>query len=223
MMGRRISAITAQKRNPERVNIYLDDKFAFGLSRIVAAWLYVGQELSEEKIAELQSDEVREVAYQSALNFLSYRERSESEVYKHLSGKGHPDEVVKEVLERLRRAALLDDDRFARNWVENRSEFRPRSRRALVYELKQKGIPETAIQAAVDGVDEESMAYLAANKKSRRYQSLEWQEFRQKMYTFLAGKGFTYQVAALVINRLWHEIHGDADSRPDPANEEVDQ
>lgn len=222
-MGRRISAITAQKRNPERVNIYLDDEFAFGLSRIVAAWLYVGQELSEDRIAELQSEDIREVAYQKALNFLSYRERSESEVYKHLSGKGHQDEVIEEVLERLRRAGLLDDNRFAHKWVENRSEFRPRSRRALVYELKQKGISETAIQAAVADIDEERMAYLAAQKKSRRYRSLEWQEFRQKMYTYLAGKGFTYQVSAPVITRLWREINGNQYSRSDPANEEVDQ
>jgi regulatory protein len=221
-MGRRISALTAQKRNPERINIYLEDKFAFGLSRFVAAWLFVGQELSDEKIAELQSEDIREVAYQRALNFLSYRDRSEAEVRKHLYSKGLQGEVVEEVLERLRRAGLLDDDRFAHNWVENRSQFRPRSRRALVYELKQKGISETAIHAAVDDVDEEEMAYLAAQKKAMRYIHMEWSEFSRKMYTYLAGKGFNYQVSAPVIARLWRELSSNIDGTLESASEEVD-
>lgn len=222
-MGRKISALSAQKRNPERINVYLDGEFAFGLSRIIAAWLYVGQELSEQKIVELQSQDAREVAYQSALNFLSYRERSEAEVRKQLHGKGYADEVIEHVLSRLQRAGLLDDGRFAQNWVENRLQYRPRSRRALVYELKQKGISNDAISAAVDDLDEEEMAYRAAQKKVQKYITLEWPAFRQKMLTYLAGRGFNYEVSAPVIARSWRELRTDTNSSPDSASEEVDQ
>ena len=54
-MNHRITAIQAQKRNPQRVSVFLDGEFAFGLSRIVAAWLAVGQEISDEKIALLKT------------------------------------------------------------------------------------------------------------------------------------------------------------------------
>ena len=77
---RKITAIVVQKRSPNRVNIYLDGEFAFGLARIVAAWLRTGQELSEEKIEQLQAEESRERAFQQALLFLSYRSRSEAEI-----------------------------------------------------------------------------------------------------------------------------------------------
>ena len=64
------------------MNIYLDGEFAFGLARITAAWLKVGQELGDEKIDKLQAEDARERAYQQALLFLSYRARSEEEIRK---------------------------------------------------------------------------------------------------------------------------------------------
>mgnify|MGYP000952684904 FL=1 len=72
-MDRTITALTAQKKNPQRINVFLDGEFAFGLQRIVAAWLIVGQTLSEEKINQLRSDDQSEIAYQKAINLLSYQ------------------------------------------------------------------------------------------------------------------------------------------------------
>ena len=54
-MNQKITALKAQKRNPNRVNVYLDGNFAFGVARIVAAWLNIGQELSPEKVASLHN------------------------------------------------------------------------------------------------------------------------------------------------------------------------
>ena len=60
MMGRKVTALKKQKRNAQRINVYLDGEFAFGLSRYAAAWLQVGQELSPEKIQELQEVDAQE-------------------------------------------------------------------------------------------------------------------------------------------------------------------
>ena len=70
------------------MNIYLDGEFAFGLAGIVAAWLKLGQELGEEKIASLKAEDEREVTYQKALHFLSYRPRSSAEVRQNLLKHG---------------------------------------------------------------------------------------------------------------------------------------
>jgi regulatory protein len=204
---KKITAIEVQKRAPNRVNVYLDGEFAFGLARIVAAWLRVGQELSEEKIAQLQAEETRERAFQQAMLFLSYRARSESEIRQNLRKHEIPEPVIEQTLERLRQDGLANDDQFARAWVENRSAFRPRSRRLMAMELRQKGLDDEAISSATNDVDDEALAYEAAQKKVSRWKGLEWNEFRKKMSDFLGRRGFSYSVIAPVVTRIWNEVH----------------
>lgn len=206
---RKITAIETQRRTPNRVNIHLDGEFAFGLARIVAAWLRVGQELSDEKIEQLQTADARERAFQQAMLYLSYRARSESEIRKNLHKHEIPEAVIEQTLERLRENGLANDNQFARAWVENRNTFRPRSRRMMAMELRQKGLDDEAIESAVESVDDEAAAYVAGQKKSGRFKGLEWIEFRKKLSGFLARRGFSYSVIAPVVTRIWNEMHTD--------------
>jgi regulatory protein len=206
-MEHKITALTLQKRNRQRVNVYLDGEFAFGLARILAAWMQVGQTLSDEKIAQLKASDEREAAYQRAINFLNYRPRTEGEIRQNLQKHEVPDDVLEEVIQRLLRAGLLDDRRFADAWVENRADLRPRSRRALAFELKQRGVDQQVIQQSLEQVDDDQAAYRAALRQSRKLQELDWQDFRKKMYGFLARRGFDYETSAPVVERVWDETH----------------
>ena len=215
---KKITAIQVQKRNPNRVNIHLDGEYAFGLARIVAAWLQVGQVLDDEKIAQLQAEDARERALQQALLFLSYRARSEKEIRQNLSKHEIPGAVIEETLERLRRDGFANDKNFASAWVENRSTFRPRGRRALALELRQKGIDDSTIESALEDVDEEALAYEAGQKKARKLtlslsKGQEWSEFRKKMSEFLARRGFSYSVIAPIVKRLWKELHPEGEEQ----------
>jgi regulatory protein len=212
---KKITAIEAQKNNPKRVNIYLDGEFAFGLDRLVAAWLTVGQSLEDEKIVRLQTEDSQEKAYQQAMLFLSYRARSEAEVRKNLEKHEIPPAVIDQLIERLREEHLLNDEQFAQDWVANRSEFRPRSRRALTVELRRKGLTEADIRSATEAVNEESLAYAAAQKRVRRLEGLEWIEFRKKLSEFLARRGFGYEVIAPTVKRLWAERDDSLDTKFD--------
>jgi regulatory protein len=223
---RRITALKVQQRNPQRINIFLDDEFAFGLSRITAAWLHVGQELSDEKIAQLKAEDEGEVAYQRALRQLDRRPRSESEIRRKLQIHHTPDEVIEETLVRLRHNGLVNDDQFANQWVENQTEFRPRSRRALAYEMRQRGLSSTSIDQALEQItpeDEEELAYQAASKQARKLKDLDWAEYRQKMAGYLARRGFSYEISAPVIQRTWRECTSqqdlNGDGTPDSPNE----
>lgn len=206
-MTRKITALELQKRNRQRINVYLDGEFKFGLARIVAAWLQVGQELSEEKIELLLAQDNEEVAYQRALKFLDYRPRSEFELRRNLRKHKINDEVQDIVIRRLHENSLLDDERFASLWVENRCELRPRGKRLLQYELKQRGITEEIIQNTLETIDEEHLAYRAAKKQARKYESLEWNTFRKKMYGFLSRRGFGYATSSEVIDRVWADCN----------------
>lgn len=206
---KKITAIEVQKKKTNRVNIYLDGEFAFGLARIVAVWLKVGQGISDGKIEQLQAEDARERAFQQAMLFLSYRARSESEIRKNLRKHEIPEAVIEQTLERLRQDGLANDSQFASAWVENRSTFRPRSRRMMAMELKQKGLDEEAIQSAIENVDDDAAAYEAAHKKAARFKSLEWNDFRRKLSEFLARRGFSYSVISPIVTRIWNEMHAD--------------
>jgi regulatory protein len=206
---KKITALVVQKRNPNRVNVHLDGEYAFGLARIVAVWLRVGQELDEEKLKRLQVEDARERAVQQALLFLSYRARSESEIRQNLRKHEMPEEVIEETIARLRQDGLANDGQFAQAWVENRSTFRPRSRRMLAMELRQKGLDDEAVSSALEDVDDEPLAYEAAKKRAPRLKSLEWVDFRKKLSEFLARRGFSYSVIAPVVTRIWNELQKD--------------
>lgn len=210
---RKITSLQVQKRNPKRVNIHLDGEYAFGLARIVAAWLQIGQALDEEKIAKLQAEDARERAMQQALLFLSYRARSEKEIRQNLSKHKTPEAAIEETLERLRQDGFANDEQFASAWVENRSAFRPRGRRALALELRQKGIADSTIESALADVDEEALAYEAGLKKARKLKGREWSDFRKKTSEFLARRGFSYSVIALIVSRLWNEFHAEGEEQ----------
>lgn len=206
-MAGKITAIEPQARHPNRFNLYIDDRFAMGLSAFVAARLRVGQVLSDAEMTALDGEENLEDAHEKALRFLEPRPRSTAEVRQHLLKKDVPADVVTRVIEKLTGAGLLDDAAFAKYWVENREEFRPRAGRALRFELKRKGLADSAISDAIGKVDESESAYRAGLARARRLSTLEYREFRDKLVAFLARRGFSYDVAKRAAERLWQETH----------------
>ena len=207
-MEHTITALKVQTRNPQRVNIYLDGEFAFGLARIVAAWLTVGRVLSDEEIAGFKEQDTQEVAYLHALRLLNYRVRSSAEIQKKLAEKGYDEPVIEKVLARLLQNGLINDAQFAQTWVENRGAFRPRSRRALTMELRRKGVAEETIeQALAETQDEEELAYQAGQRLAQRLAHAERKEFRMKLLAFLGRRGFNFETILPVVDRLWIENH----------------
>jgi len=202
----KITALTAQKRNKERVNVYLDGKFAFGLAVEAAVGLRVGQTLTPVEIAELQDRDQFARAKEKALRYLTYRPRSESEVRRNLQQKGYEDDLITGVIHYLKERDLLDDEAFAAYWVEQRETFKPRSRLALRQELREKGVARRVIDAAVAGVDEYASAERAAEKRARRWEHLPYDEFRKKMGGYLKRRGFRYDVTKTTIEKIW-ETH----------------
>ena len=223
-MDKQITALKIQKRNPNRINVYLDGEYAFPVARIVGAWLQIGQVLTDEKIATLRAEDSKEVAFQRALNFLSYRPRSESEVLRKLTEIGFDETVIAETIERLRRANLISDTQFAKDWVENRSTFRPRGRRILAMELRQKGVADDVIQEALDGtVDEDELAYQAAVRKSSRWADLEYAAFRERLSAYLMRRGFSYGTISNLVQRVWSDLQESRDTGTTAEHTETDE
>ena len=202
-MAGRITALKTQLKNKQRINVYLDGVFALALPDTVAASLRVGQPLSDDECAGLRRRDAEESAYSRALRFLGYRPRSTEEVARHLAGLQVPEELIAETVGRLGREGLLDDQAFARFWVENRESFRPRGLAALRYELRRKGIAEEAIDEATREVDESAGAYRFAASQAERLRNVDRETFRRRLGGLLARRGFSYETVRETVDRLW--------------------
>lgn len=198
-----VTRLERQKRRRRRVSVFLDDEYAFSLEELTAAALHLGQFLSEDDIRELRRrDEVCR-AQERALRLLEVRPRSRFELEQRLRRAGFEQAAVEEALGRLERVELVDDDAFAQFWVEQRLTFRPRSRRALRYELRRQGVSDEAAEAALEGVDDaEAAAALVQKHLSRRDPGRGPESLREELYTLLQRRGFGYGTAKEVLNDL---------------------
>lgn len=201
-----VTKLEPQKKNPQRLNVYLNGEFAFGISRVIAPWLKEGSELNQQKITSLITEDEIEKAYQRALNFLSYRNRSEQEIRLNLQKHQIPETIIQPVLDRLREVSLVNDIEFTQNWIENRREFHPRGKRALRSELYRKGISDQIIEEALQDINEEELALKLARKKIGKLKNLDKSTFQEKMYGFLSRRGFHYSLSKEVVNHLWNEL-----------------
>lgn len=207
-MAGRITRLEFQKHTAERVSVYLDGQFAFGLPALEAARLQVGQYLTDADIAQLLASDAEQRAYDAAVRFLSYRPRSRAEVRRHLAENAVDPGIIEAVTERLTGQGYLDDGEFARFWVQNREQFRPKGAHALRAEMRQKGLDPDVIEQAIADLDEAGDAYRAAQARARRLATLAQSDpmaFRRKLRDFLLRRGFDGRTVSEVVARLARE------------------
>lgn len=200
-----ITRLTQGKKNPNRVNLYLDDAFAFALSidEVAKNNLKKGLELSDDQIARLKQTDETEYVYAKLLNFLSYRPRTVKEVRDRLY-KYEVKETTKQdyFIDKLKSKGYLDDLAFARWFIDSRNTHRPRSKRYLSAELSAKGISKDIILAVSGTISDESETiYHLLDKKLGVRRKLEMAE-KQKIVGYLARQGFAWDKITQVV-KTW--------------------
>lgn len=207
-----ITSIEPQKRK-ERFNVFLDGAFAFGASRetLLENNLKIGQDLEDTQIKKILKGEQLVKLLNLALNYLSYRQRSEKEVTDYLVGKivkieNIPQKLAREsllistIVARLKNYKYLDDLEFAKSWVESRLRSKPRGTRLIKLELLKKGIKGEIIGRVIStNLDEVDLARKAIEKKLKNWQKLTDLEFKKKVYSFLLSRGFTFDTVKKTI------------------------
>lgn len=202
----KITAISAQQRDDARMNIEIDGKFAFGLhiDIVLGHYLATGTDLSAETIEQLlQEDEVKK-AITAALNLLSFRPRASGELQRKLREKGYSPASAEAAIKRMLDLGYVNDADFADRWIENRQEHKPRSRKLLLQELRQKGIDQDTIQEALADVeiDEVADALEIARKKAGSMQSMDEPTRHRRLSGFLGRRGYGYDVIRKVLDQL---------------------
>ena len=205
-----MAKITAlqETKGRNRVNLFLDGKFAFSLSAdfVSSKNLECDQSMTDEEINALSKSYLYQRCLTVATNFLSYRPRSTSELRTKLKRRGFDDDTQTKVLESLRAKGLLDDSAFAEFWTGNRASFSPRSRSLTRIELRKKGVSTEVIERAVESIDDKDSAYRAASGRLRSIRWSDHEQFRRRLGGYLQRRGFGYGVISATLERVWNEI-----------------
>lgn len=138
-----------------------------------------------------------EKSYQQALHFLSYRPRSEREIRDFLLRKKTSEDLIAQVVGKLKQENLINDTEFVTWWLEQRADFNPRGKLALKQELLQKGIDKELIETELAKIKQEEYKNLA-----RKVLSKKSNPDKQKLLALLIRRGFNYQTAREVIDEF---------------------
>jgi regulatory protein len=202
-----ITSLETQKGNPGRVNVFLNNRYAFAVRLLDAAVLKQGQTLNREEISRLKKADERYKAYRAAINFLAYRARSQRETERHLNRKGFDSEIINQTIARLHGQKYLDDSEFARAWLKSRTARKPGSKAALRFELNQKGVDEKIIEQLLVDVDNSELARTCVEKKIRLWGDLGREDFKKKILNYLKRRGFNYEVCLNAYRHAWSTLN----------------
>ncbi len=189
------------------MNLYIDDKFILGLDleTVLAEKLDVGQEIFPNQLENLFEISGRKKILDKVFKFLSFRPRTKKEVIDFLSRKKVDEEESKKIVEELEKDKFLDDWEFTRWWIEQRNILRPRSYRALLQELRQKGISQELIAQIKESNlvnSDKQTAEKLLKKKLSIWQKLPPQAVKEKITKYLMRQGFSWEVIKSAVDEI---------------------
>lgn len=191
------------QKNQKRVNIYLDNKFGFGLDleNFVKLGLKINQELSDLEVEKIVKKAEFQKTFDKLLRFVMVRPRSEKEIKDYFKRKKVHESIHKDLFNRLNQLDLIDDIKFAKWWIDQRQSFRPKSKRILNSELRIKGINSEIINNILEDseIDELKIAKELLKKKEYKWDKYDEKVKKQKIITYLSGKGFSWDVIEKII------------------------
>ena len=137
-------------------------------------------------------------AYETALKFLTPKARTVREVELKLDEGCYSEGEIMQTVERLTDAGLLNDERYARDFIETRLNTKPVSRFRLSEQLRGHFVPEEIIEAALSCLPSDTElenAKQLVEKFSRQFEKLEdGEEKRRRIYARLQTRGFSHEI-----------------------------
>jgi regulatory protein len=141
----------------------------------------------------------------AAYRYLSYRPRSEAEIRQYLHRRRFADEVAEKTIAQLREQNLSDDFAFAKFWTHNRLSFRPKSKRLIKKELRDKKVAAEIIEQVTEDIDDEEIAYKLGSSRMPALAHLDYPDFYRRLSSYLTYRGFSYEVVKRTAALLWQE------------------
>lgn len=204
----KITKLEIQQRNKERVNIYIDDNFFLGVNAEIVYDLNLkkGDEVDEEKLKSLIYKEGLSKAKNKAMSILNRTAISEKKLREKLSD--YSDEIVDEVINKLKDYGFINDKDLARRIANDNSNISRFGKNKIRQNLYRKGISKDDIDEAVEEIDSNEQYENALYLARKRYKNLKGEDNRkvyQKLTQHLSYKGFSYDIIKSVIQEVINE------------------
>lgn len=195
-MGK-ITDISAQKRNKNRVSVFIDGEFVCGLDAVaaVSSRIKIGDEISPSELKKIVEESEKNSAFERAVGYLSIAPRAGKEIRKYLLDKGYDIDVVVATVEKLIAYRYIDDYAYAQSYIKSKSKKYGKFR--IASELKQKGIDSETISELLDESGEDGIVEVA-----RKYVKSHKSADVQKLKRFLAGRGFSWDAISSAVRHL---------------------
>lgn len=202
-----ITKIEAQKRNKERVNIYIDEDYAFSLSAelVYREGLVPKMEVDSERLSKLATEEGFLKCKESALRTIERTYKTEKEIREKLILKEFDIDSIERTIEFLKEYNLLNDENYVKMYVKDK--IKNQGQNKIKYALMQKGINEELIKEEISKFNDDSQKEVAYNLAVKKYNLLAKREddkykLSQKLYRFLTTRGYDYSIVAEVVKKV---------------------
>jgi regulatory protein len=210
----KVTQLSSQKKNPSRVNLYIDDEFFCGLSLDAVAkfGIYQGREIEESELEEILMDELKSRFLQRAMSYISRGIKTEFQMRRYLKtlsikkkGSWFVDirddqlqEIFDEVINKLKEYGYLDDEEFAFQFISSRIKNKPRGKRVLISELMSKGVNKELAEKKVNELVEDEYDVLK-RVYEKKYKGDKITIRDNKKIDFLKRKGFDWDLIKRLI------------------------
>ncbi len=205
----RVTKVEYQKKDPNRVNLYIDEEFFCGISlnTLASENLYEGLEIDDTVIDRILEKDLRSRFFTRVVEYLSHSPKTEFQVSRYLKElkfkkKGtwfkedvniDWDKLFEEILSKLKKYKYIDDEGYARSFVGSRLRNKPRGKSVLISELISKGVSKEIAQR-VCNEDIENELDILKNAFEKKYRGKVFDIKDQKMVSFLLRKGFSWDL-----------------------------
>jgi len=204
-----ITDIDRDKKNKERLSVYVDGKYCFSIQEedFLRLGMYEKKEISQEEIDYIKSDLNFRQAKNTAIKYMSIRYRSEKEVYKKLKDIGFDDSEACQAIDELKSIGYINDMIYAQKYVHDRCMLKPKSKKMLKFELVNKGIADRVADEVLESwdVDESSVAEGLVRKKFGKY-DIRDADVVKKVYSFLRHRGYSFEIIEGVIKNVSQKL-----------------
>ncbi len=200
----RITSIEKSDKNKSMASVCIDNKteFVLPLKRIDALNLTIDKNIERETLDYILKYEVYASAKNSAVKFLSLKLRTAFEVEEKLRELGYEETTINRVINDLTEIDYINDYKYAVKYISEKTKLKPKSIKLLVMELDYKGISNDIVSSVIEELnpDDDETALKLLKKRYSKYNEFD-ENLINKMKSYLAGRGFSYNQISKAISK----------------------
>jgi len=203
----KITKIEIQKKNKERVNLFLDGEYAFSLSveLVYKEGLKTKDEIDSQKLKVLAERESLIRCKNSALRIIEKSYKTEKEVRDKLILKGYEENSINKSIEFLKEYNFVNDSNYTKAFISDK--LKSQGSQKIKYTLIQKGISKESIDEELSNLNKENEKNVALNIAKKKLNIIKNKEndnykISGKLYRYLISKGYGYDVTNEVVKEI---------------------